>query len=183
MRKTLLSIVSILLITVSFTACGVDAKWNQPDPNLPGELVEKYELSIETQLAILEEDPSNIDAHFEIGFNYDSLGNFKKAVESYEKVLELDPLHFPALNNMATIYETVEEYDKAAEYIKRLYESNPSDGAVLDDTVRILLKADLPDDATAALENFASLTIDNGQDNSEFISRLFESIRNHKNSQ
>ena len=172
-----ISIISILLVS----GCMFGGKWNQPDPNMPQELKEKKENTIVENLKILEENPEELTSLLEVAINHEQLGNYKEAIKYYEKILELSPSHYPALNNMAVIYETVEEYDLAAKYIKKLYEQNPSTPEVIKDTVRILLEADDPDNAEAALLNYSKLYKEGGNTSQQkTISDLYESIYQYR---
>lgn len=180
--KKIIPIAAILAsITLLFSGCMFGAKWNQLDPNMPQELKQKAENAISANLDILKETPEELGALLEVAVNYEQLGNYKEAVNYYEKLIELSPFHYVALNNIASVYEKVEEYDSAAKYIKTLYEQNPTNPEVMKDTVRMLLEADEPDDARAALENYAKLYREAGDSSEQAtISELFESISKYR---
>lgn len=178
MKKiTSLLILSILL----FTACG-NGKWDKTDKDITPEQKAHEEKIISDQMALLKNDPNNTDALFQIAFEYQFLGDYKKAVDYYEKVFEIDAKHVPALNNLADIYEQVEEYDKAAQYIKLLYPLMPDNSEAIKDTVRILLLAGDDFHAEEALVNFAKLTKGNGTNESatKLISSLKQQIEDYK---
>ncbi|MFA4917464.1 MAG: tetratricopeptide repeat protein [Syntrophales bacterium] len=177
--KKIISITAILALLLS--GCMLSGKWNQPDPNMPQELKQKAENAISENLEILEENPEELGALLEVAVNYEQIGNYKEAVNYYEKLIELSPFHYVALNNIAAVYEIVEEYDLAAKYIKTLYEQNQTNTEVTRDTVRILLEADEPDDAQAALENYAKLFKEAGDASEQAtISELYESIHAYR---
>lgn len=150
MKKT------IILLTIPLLLASCTNKWDQSDPNMPEELRASHQETLQEHLEILKEDEKNTDSLLEVAFRYDQLGDFKKAEKYYKKILEIDAFHFPALNNLANIYEKVEEYDLAAEQIKTLYENYPTNIEVLRDAIRMLLKADEPEDAKSALDNYVA---------------------------
>ncbi len=150
MKKIIpLFVLSVLI----FTACG-DSKWNKPKSEISPEQRTYEEKIIKEQMTILDKDPANIKALFQVAFEYQFLGDYRKAVKFYEEVLKNDTNHIVALNNLADIYETLEEYDAAAEYIKRLYSLSPENSEAIRDTVRILLLAGDDFHAQEALDNF-----------------------------
>lgn len=151
-------ILSILVLTLLLTAC--NGKWDHSDPDMPADLVTYNQTILDEQRAILEEDPENVDALFEVAYRYQELGAWKEAVNYYEKVLEQSENDYATLNNLAYIYETMEGYETAADYIKRLYAANQSDTGVIKDTVRILLKNEDALNAEHAVDNFVKLSID-----------------------
>lgn len=165
-----LTIIGFLILT----ACS-GGKWDKSDPNMPEGLRQVHEEKLTQNLDLLKEDAKDEKALFEVAFRYQQLGDFKKAEEYYKKLLEQNAVHYAAINNLADIYEQVEQYDLAAEQIKELYKIDQSSLEVIKDTVRILLKANDPDNAIAALENFAKVT-ENNPKLVTVISDLYESI-------
>jgi len=151
-------LLSTLALALLLTAC--NTKWDHADPNMPADLVTYNQTILDEQLAILEEDPENTDALFEVAFRYQQLGSWKEAVSYYEKVLEQSENDYATLNNLAYIYEQMEDYNTSANYIKRLYAANQSDIETIKDTVRILLKSGDALNAEHAVQNFASLSLD-----------------------
>ncbi len=150
-----------LLSTLILSACGavnLDNAYVEPQ-NLTPEWTAMQEDILERNLAILEEEPSTMDAIQEVAFRYQSLGEFTKAVAYYEQLLELNVTHFVALNNLANIYEMAEEYETAAEYLQTLYQGNQSNYNVLKDVVRVHLKADDAENAQMAIDNYVMLVL------------------------
>lgn len=160
-------LLSFLSLTLLLTACNSE-KWNQADPDMPQELIESHQEILDEQLVLLEEDPKNSDALFEVAYRYQQLGDWKQAVKYYEQVLEISGEDWATLNNLAYMYETMEDYETAAEYIKRLYSKDPTNVEVIKDTVRILLEAGYPENAQEALDNFASQVIDEANPSADF---------------
>lgn len=178
-------ITSILIISsLLFVACA-NGKWDKTDKNISPEQMAHEEQIISDQIEVLEKDPANIDALFQLAFEYQFLGDYEKAVSYYKKVLEIDANHIPALNNTADIYEQVEEYDKAAEYIKKLYPLMPDSAEAIKDTVRILLLAGDDFHAQEALDNFAKEKRKDGQPDqatTNLISSLKQQIEDYQQS-
>lgn len=179
MKKTLIATVISVLILSTLTACS-GSKWNKFDPNMPEELVQKHRQIIDENLGLVEEDPEDLKAIFEVGYRYQQLGEYKNAVKYYEKVLELSEKHYSALSNLAAIYEEVEEYDIAAEYIKELYVNNETDIEVIKDTVRMLLEAGEPNNAQDALENFSTKRGSEEEGMTQLVSDLYQSIFDYR---
>lgn len=173
--KYRLIIISLLLSLVFLTAC--NSKWDQSDPRMPEKLIQIHNQKISESKEILKKDSENSEALFELGFRYQQLGDFKKAEKYYLKVLSLGPNNFQALNNIVDIYETVNKIEDAAKYVKKLYETMPDLPEAIKDTVRILLKADDPESAELALENFATLKANDSDPQMQIlISDLYNQI-------
>ncbi|MFA5840592.1 MAG: tetratricopeptide repeat protein [Candidatus Margulisiibacteriota bacterium] len=173
-KKIIATCFSLLLLT----ACS--SKWDQSDPDMPEELRASSEEALDESLALVQENPENVDGLFGAAFYYQQLGEWKEAVRYYEKVLVLSPTNWATLNNLAYMYETMEDYQKAAEYIKTLYQSDPTGIEAIRDTVRILVKAGDPDNALKALENFSTNVIDPtnpDKDLQDLVSSLYEEIQ------
>lgn len=156
MKKNLSFTIFFLSISL-LTACS--SKWDHTDPEMPQDLIEYNQSILEEEFAILEENPEDLNALFEVAFRYQQLGDWKKAVKYYEEVLALTENDNVTLNNLAYIYEEMEDYEMAASYIKRLFEANPTDTEVIKDTVRILLKVGDALNAEHALEYFEELNL------------------------
>lgn len=171
---------ALLLTMAVFTACS-GKNWYMPSPNMPAEFKAHQEELIAKAEADLEKDPEDLDAQFQIGFSNQQIGEYSKAEKAYLKVLEMNEFHIPSLNNLADIYEQVGEFKLSAEYIKRLYSIDQTGVETLSDTIRILLKADMPQNAKEALENFARKVQPTADDAMrKFISEQFELILNYK---
>lgn len=173
----------VLATVIILTACG-NSKWQrQDDSNITEEFKQRATELLNEQLAVLETDENNIEANFEAAYQYQSLGDYKKAVKYYKKVLELDEVHIVALNNIADIYEEVGEYELAAEYIKKLYPLMPDNLEAIKDTVRILLLAGDDVHAQEALDNFARLKRENNESDAgitQLVSSLKQQIEDYQ---
>lgn len=165
------------MLFLLLTAC--NSKWDQSDSNVDEAWADHQQELLDENLLILEEDPENFDALFEVAFRYQQLGDWKNAVSYYEKVLEQNENDWATLNNLAYMYEKMEDYDTAAEYIKRLYMVDQGNTEVIKDSVRILLKAGDVVNAEEAVANFEELAIDAENPNSDMdvlIDQLYDDI-------
>ena len=175
MKKTISLVGLLSTILIIFSGC--NGKWEKADPNMPEEFIQQQESILNENLEILEKDPSNVDAQFEVALRYQQLGQYKNAEKAYKEVLKIDKNHYVVRNNLADIYEQVEEYDLAVEQILKVYELKPEMTESIRDVVRILLKADQPELAQATLEDFAVKQGGTGDQNAlTVISQLFQSI-------
>lgn len=175
MKKLIL--IALTLSAVSLSAC---TDWDRSNPEMPEGLKQQHEDRLNQSLEVLKTDPNDVSALFNIGFQYQELGDYKSAVEYYKKDLALEPNNTVTLNNIADIYEQVELYDQAATYIKQLYSLSPVDVEVIRDTVRILLKDENPGQAQEALENFARNADSTQEGVSLLISDLYQSIVDYR---
>lgn len=173
-------ILSGLLLTTTLTACS-DSKWQGDVSNLDeGWIDHQYEVIDEFEQK-LEENPEDSEALFEIAYRYQQLEDYKMAVKYYGKTLEVNPNNLTVYNNLASIYETVEEYDLAAENIMVYYQNNQSSVGAVKDAVRILLKADDPENANIALDTYADQTRDDASpENTQLLSDLKTQIYDYE---
>lgn len=174
-------LISILALALLLTAC--NSKWDQSDPNADEAWSQEQQEILDENLAILQDDPENADALFEVAFRSQQLGDWKQAVAYYEKVLEQNGNDWATLNNLAYMYEKMGDYDKAAEYIRKLYLVDQGSIEVIKDTVRILLKADDVINAEEAVSNFEELAVDSenaNPDMQELVAELRADIEEWK---
>jgi tetratricopeptide (TPR) repeat protein len=67
----------------------------------------------------IELDPSNADAHVNLGRLMQLKGDLKSAKKHYEKALKSAPDHQLAFYNMGTVFDELDEVDQAADYYRR----------------------------------------------------------------
>ena len=92
--------------------------WDQGETQPLKEAIESYK-------KILEIEPKNTQAWFNLGYSYNEIGDHEKAIESYKKVVEIDSKNTLAWNNMGNIYSKIENYKKAIESFKKVVEIDP----------------------------------------------------------
>ncbi len=73
----------------------------------------------EAYLRAIALDPTNADAHVNVGRLYQMKGQLKAARRYYRKALEFVSDHQLALYNLGTLFDELEELDTAAEYYRR----------------------------------------------------------------
>ncbi|MBT5516439.1 tetratricopeptide repeat protein [Candidatus Peregrinibacteria bacterium] len=172
-------IITMITLSILLTAC-TGSNWQFPVDHLPEEFLDVQREIIDENLEILKENPENFDATFEIGYRYGQLGQLKNAAEYYLKALEIAPLSSRTMNNLANTYEKAKEYEEAAIYAKMNFERNTTSVEALKDVVRILLKADEPNNAATAVSEFlAATSLEDGQPNPNYallVSELSQDI-------
>jgi tetratricopeptide (TPR) repeat protein len=67
----------------------------------------------------IELNPSNADAHVNLGRLMQLRGNIKLAKRHYERALEAVPNHQLAFYNLGTLFDELDELEQAAEYYRR----------------------------------------------------------------
>lgn len=83
------------------------------DPNTVREVTIPYYLSA------IEDDPTFIDAIYNLGNAYSILGEPASAYDQYMRVLELDPHHISANMNVGNIFIRLNRFSQAAAYHER----------------------------------------------------------------
>jgi tetratricopeptide (TPR) repeat protein len=73
----------------------------------------------EAYLRAIALDPTNADAHVNLGRMYQMKGQLKAARRYYRKALEFVSDHQLALYNLGTLFDELEELDTAAEYYRQ----------------------------------------------------------------
>ncbi len=73
----------------------------------------------EAYLRAIALDPTNADAHVNLGRLYQMKGQLKSARRYYRKALEFVADHQLALYNLGTLFDELEELDTAAEYYRQ----------------------------------------------------------------
>lgn len=86
-------------------------------PNLPYLAVElawsevnldNYDVAVEVLQGVLEQNPSNLDALFAIGFIYSSgLGDFDAALDALERCTSIDPANISCLRSLTAVQTTL----------------------------------------------------------------------------
>lgn len=74
---------------------------------------------------IVQNDPHNISAMFNLGGCYLAIGNIQKALDSFNGVISISPNALPALYNKAFTYKTMGDLDTAIELYKKIIHTNP----------------------------------------------------------
>lgn len=86
----------------------------------------RHSKAIEWYSKVLEEEPENEDALFNIAYSYSKLHEHKKAISYYEKLLSITPESIETLNNIGFSYGNLKNYLKAEEYYKKCLTIQPN---------------------------------------------------------
>lgn len=172
-----------ILVMLTFTACAKDP-YMVDISYLPKETQQKHQQLLKESQEQYNKatDPAEKSKFAtEVAFNNMTLGNYREAINYYQKVLEFDAVHFPALNNLAYMHEEAGDLVKALEFEKRLYESNNTNSAVVEDTIRVLVKNNMFNDAQGVLEAFSKYNKSSGENKyTKFVSDQFAYIMEAK---
>lgn len=76
---------------------------------------------------VLEEDPLNVIAHFDLGVSYFELGQFKDAIKELQATLAIAPYYTRAENLLGTILLREGNYESAAEHFRHVLTFDPND--------------------------------------------------------
>lgn len=83
------------------------------------ELTHRWEESITLHEALIEEDPYNALAWFNLGAAFQGMKLYEKAIDSYEYCVAIDEKFEFAYRNMADAYMRLKWYDKALESLEK----------------------------------------------------------------
>jgi tetratricopeptide (TPR) repeat protein len=83
------------------------------------EFAGRYEESVELHTAIVQEDPYNAVAWYNLGAAYQGLKLYEKSIDSYGYCLAIDEKFEFAYRNMADAYLRIKQYDKALETLEK----------------------------------------------------------------
>jgi serine/threonine protein kinase/Tfp pilus assembly protein PilF len=100
-------------------------------------------------LELTKKYPQEKDAHYELGFFYQSRGDNPGAVEEYEKALALDPNFGYAMNQVAYIYAQMGDVEKAIQYFQRYAATNPGEPNPIDSIAELYFRLGKFDEAKA----------------------------------
>lgn len=172
-----------ILGLLTFTACAKDP-YMVDISYLPKETQQKHQQLLKESQEQYNKatDPAEKSKFAtEVAFNNMTLGNYREAINYYQKVLEFDAVHFPALNNLAYMHEEAGDLVKALEFEKRLYEANNTNKEVVEDTIRILVKNKMFNDAQGLLEAFSKYNKSSGENKyTQFVGEQYGYIQESK---
>jgi tetratricopeptide (TPR) repeat protein len=92
---------------------------------LTDEIISRDQEAVELFHKILDMEPNNYKALYNLGITYDNLDRPKKALEYLKKALEVNPNHKYSYYNIGLIYEDQSEPEKALEFYSRALEIDP----------------------------------------------------------
>ena len=83
--------------------------------------------AIEQFNGVLDIDPENAKANYNLGNAYADRGMFDEAISSYKKAVEKDPGLIDAYLNLSMLYLDMESIDEAISLCKQAVKANPND--------------------------------------------------------
>jgi tetratricopeptide (TPR) repeat protein len=92
---------------------------------LTDEIIAKDDEAVDLFHKILDIEPENYKALYNLGITYDNLDKPKKALEYLKKALEINPNHKYSYYNIGLIYENQDEPVKALEFYNRALQIDP----------------------------------------------------------
>ena len=93
---------------------------------LNDEYVLKYEMAKEKFKRIIEIDPTNYRAHYNLGIANFNLDKIEKAKECYEEAIKIKPDYKHCLYNLGLIYEGKGDLQEALKYYEKALEIDPN---------------------------------------------------------
>lgn len=73
----------------------------------------RYNEAATTFKHIVDRDPNNAEAYYQLANSYFVMLKTKDAVKAYKRVIELKPDHYLALNNLGTAYHSLADFKQA----------------------------------------------------------------------
>ncbi|HES59368.1 MAG TPA: tetratricopeptide repeat protein, partial [Caldithrix sp.] len=105
----------------------------------------------------IEEFPSNVDFHLELGRIYREIGEFEEALEQFEIVKEFRPNQKTIYNDLAYIYALLQDYKTGLAYINTYKKMAPDEPNPFDSAGEILMFAGRLEEAIPQLKTALSI--------------------------
>jgi tetratricopeptide (TPR) repeat protein len=93
---------------------------------LNDDYVFEHEKSISFFKRIIELDPENYRAHYNLGIAYFNLNRLEEALNSYENAISIKPDYKYGYYNIGLLHETTENLEKAVEAYEKTLEIDPN---------------------------------------------------------
>ena len=103
-------------------------------------------------IALLNENPNNVNALMQLGIIYAQAGVIEEAQKAFEKALEYDKVNANLKNNMGNIYYLNKDYTKAQLAYEEAANLDPKDPFILINLTRCYLKLEMEDKAEEAFK-------------------------------
>ncbi len=114
--------------------------------------LDQFEHIISEYKSLLEADPGNVDAWFQLGNMYYAAEQPQQALESYNKALEIESQHIGVLTQMGNLYFDTEQYQKAIDYYRRVLAIDPGLSDVRIDMAIMYRRLGQPDEAVRQMK-------------------------------
>lgn len=141
---------AILVATMWFSPRRQDTVQDKIDQGVAAQKAGRTDEAQKLYEEVLENDPDNKLANFNLGVAAQVAGDTQRAEELYLKSLQADPDFLPALFNLAILQERADRNDESAETYRRLLEKYPDNGpAHLNYGFLLVQKLNQPDEGRA----------------------------------
>ena len=94
-----------------------DVTRTEIEKKFPGDYMSILKISSQTKtrgyLAAIKKNPSDVDAHLQLGIILAKLGDHKEAMKYFDKVISLEPKNAAALNNRGNLFMIDDKYQEA----------------------------------------------------------------------
>lgn len=136
-----------------------------------------YKQAIELLNELCENNPSNDDLFFKLGFLYSKNGNYLQSANAYEKAISLNPNKFEYYYNCGIVYTNLSKINKAINYFNKALEFTPNDINTIYNLGCALKKGNNYQDALAYFNKVLSLN-NNHSDALYNIGVIFYELQN-----
>ena len=145
----------------SYLKTGTQTKPDEEGLNLYGKLLMLQGKTIEAVRCfkkVVEMNPDNKEAIFELGNMYFLIGKDEQAILSYDLIPFNSPLYFKARFNSAAAYERSGNFNQAIRIYRTLLKKQPDNNNIIFSLATALLKTDEEDNIRQAADLFTLLT-------------------------
>lgn len=95
----------------------IDISREAVEKHYPNEFMSMLKISLQTKtrryMQAIANDPTNVDAHLQLGIIMAKAGDMKEAMQYFDKVIVFDPKNAAALNNRGNLYMLQDRYKDA----------------------------------------------------------------------
>jgi tetratricopeptide (TPR) repeat protein len=123
---------SVIALLAAVVVVGTSACASDPASNIDATI----EAGIAATMVVVEIEkavkatmaPSLAKEHFNRGFVYGELGEYRKAIQEYDKAIQLDLNYASAYQNRGIAYDELGEYQRAIKDYDKAIQLDPNDG-------------------------------------------------------
>lgn len=120
----------------------------------------------------LRHDPLSPEAHHNLGFNFERLGDFAQARDCYRRALALRPDYVEAANNLGNVLGELGHWSEAIEHYERALARDRANAAAYNNLGNAFLNRRGPGEAVAAYRRSLELRPDHAETHSNLLLAL-----------